>query len=145
MAPPAELQQPVSLFRIRLLGLLLEFQHKILSRTSVERLLNKINSISVSKEGKIEAVHGLLQQQETLCLLETCYEARRGGESHKLQASVNDVIVTNGFFFCGRMADTNIGLSLNERMMLLQSTLHIHDIRSELSKSEALRKRLLCF
>ena len=37
-----------------------EFQHKMLSRTNLERLLNKTGSSGVSKDGKKEAVHGLL-------------------------------------------------------------------------------------
>ena len=45
------------------IGLLREFQHKMLSRT---KLLNKTDSSSISKDGKIEAVHGLLEQQQTL-------------------------------------------------------------------------------
>jgi len=41
----------------------------MLSRTSLDRLLNKIDSSGVSKDGKIEAaVHGLLEQQQTLCI-----------------------------------------------------------------------------
>jgi len=39
------------------------------SRISLDRLLNKIDRRSVSKDGKIEAVHGVLKQQQTLCLL----------------------------------------------------------------------------
>jgi len=52
------------------------------SRTSRARLLNKIDSSNVSKDGKTEAMHGLLEQRQTLCLLETWYAARRGGVSH---------------------------------------------------------------
>jgi len=33
-----------------------------------DKLLNKIDSSSVSKYGKIEAVHGLLEQQQMLCI-----------------------------------------------------------------------------
>jgi len=57
----------------------MEFQRKIL--TSLDRLLNKINSSSVLKDGKIEAVRSLLEQQETLYLLEIEYAARRGRKS----------------------------------------------------------------
>jgi len=46
-----------------------EFEHKILRRTSLDRLLNKIDSSSVLKDGKIEAVQGLPEQQQILCLL----------------------------------------------------------------------------
>jgi len=42
-----------------------EFRHKMLSRTSLNRMLNKIDSSSVSKDGKIEVIHGLLEQQQT--------------------------------------------------------------------------------
>jgi len=41
------------------------FHHKMLSRTSLARLPNKIDSSSVSKDGKIAVVHGL----QTLCML----------------------------------------------------------------------------
>jgi len=42
----------------------------MLSRTSLDRLLNRIDSSSVSKDGKTEAVmHGLLEQQQTLCTI----------------------------------------------------------------------------
>jgi len=40
----------------------------MLSRASLAGLLNKIDSSSsVSKDGKIEPVHGLLEQQQTAC------------------------------------------------------------------------------
>jgi len=52
-------------------------------------LINKIDSSSVLKDGKIEVVHGLPEQQQT-SLLKTWYAARRGGQSCKRQASVND-------------------------------------------------------
>ena len=48
MVPPGDNQQPRFRFRRRLL----EFQHKMLSRTSLYRLMNKINSNSVSKDWK---------------------------------------------------------------------------------------------
>ena len=59
-------------FRFR--RLLREFQYKMLSRTSLARLLNKIDSSSASKDGNIAAVHGLPQQQRTLlyCCLYIC-------------------------------------------------------------------------
>jgi len=48
----------------------------MLSRTSLGRLLDKIDSGSVSKDRKIETSHGLLEQQQTVCTLETiCSEA----------------------------------------------------------------------
>ena len=37
----------------------------MLSRTSMDRLLNKIKS-SALKDGKIEAIHGLLEQHKNL-------------------------------------------------------------------------------
>jgi len=72
--------------------LLQELQHKILSRTSLDRLLNKIDSSIISQDGKIEAIHGLPEQQETLSLicketLETRYAVRRRKVSRL--ASVN--------------------------------------------------------
>jgi len=48
-----------------------EFQHKISSRTSLNRLLNKVDSGDVSKDRKIYAVRGLLEEQEILCLLDS--------------------------------------------------------------------------
>jgi len=44
---------------------LLEFQHKMLSRTS----LKSTAAVYCSKDGKVGATHGLLQQQQTLCVL----------------------------------------------------------------------------
>ena len=68
-------------------------------------LLNKIDSSSVSKDGKIEAVHDLLEQQETLCLLQTLMCSEAGGKSRRRQASVNSDVVSN--VFCSRTADTS--------------------------------------
>jgi len=47
-------------------------QHNWFSRTSVNKLLNKIDCSSVSTERKIEAVHDLLEQQHPLYLLAVC-------------------------------------------------------------------------
>jgi len=58
--PRGEGQQSGSPFR----RLLRKVQHKMLSRTCLDRLLNR----SISKDGRTEAVHGLLEQQQTLCL-----------------------------------------------------------------------------
>jgi len=38
-------------------------QHNLFSRTSLDKLLNKIDCSNVLKDGKIEAVHDLLEQQ----------------------------------------------------------------------------------
>jgi len=86
-------------------------------------LLNRIssNSSNVSKDMKIDAVHGLLKQQQTLCLLGTCYAARLGGKSCMASGIINDV-VSNAF--CSRTANTAT-VSLNERMMVEQSTFFI--------------------
>jgi len=64
-----ESQQPRVCFR-RLVQVI---QHKMLSRTSLDRLLNKTVSCSVLNDGKIEAVHCQFEQQQTLCKLETWY------------------------------------------------------------------------
>jgi len=40
---------------------------QMLSRTKLHRLLNKIDSGSLSKDGKIEAVHGLLAANFYTC------------------------------------------------------------------------------
>ena len=69
MAPLGESQQPGFHFR----WLLWECQHKILSRASLDRLLNKMNSSSVSNDQKIESF--------TVCL-----------NSRKLYVFVGDVI-----------------------------------------------------
>jgi len=45
--------------------LLLDFQHEMLSGTIPAGFLNKVYSSRVSKDGKIEAIHGLLEQQQT--------------------------------------------------------------------------------
>jgi len=67
MAPLGESQQP----KFPFWRLLREFQHKVLSRISLDRLLNKIdnNSTGISKYAKIEVVKGLFEQQKTLCSL----------------------------------------------------------------------------
>jgi len=46
-------------------------QHDMFSRTSLDKLLNKIDcsNVHVLKDGKIEAVHDLLEQQKVLYLL----------------------------------------------------------------------------
>ena len=93
MAPSCEGQQ----IGFRFWRLLRAFQRKIVSRISLDRLLNKIYNSSVSKDWKIEAICGLPEQQETLCLLETSHAARRGGKSRKRQASVNGDVVSNAF------------------------------------------------
>jgi len=102
VAPPVESPQPGFCFP-RLLGLL-QFQHKISSRISLTRLLNNIDSSSVSKDGKMEAmaVHGLLEQQETLWVSEIliCIKAWLKVS----QASVNGDVVSN--VFCKRTVDT---------------------------------------
>jgi len=75
------------------------------SRTSLDRLLNEIDSSSVWKDGKIEVVHGLPEQQQTLCLSETRYAASPGGKSRRRrQAAANGIVVSNAFF--NRTADT---------------------------------------
>ena len=84
-----EIPQPEFCFR----QLLWEFQHKMLSRTSVARLLNKINNGNMLKE----AIHGLPEQQPTLCWLETWCAARRGGKSGRRPSSVNCDVVSNAF------------------------------------------------
>ena len=38
--------------------MLREFQHKMLTRTSLDRLLHIINGRRVSTDGKIETIHG---------------------------------------------------------------------------------------
>jgi len=45
-------------------------QHNLFSGTSLDKLLNKIHCSKVLKDGKIEAVHDLLEQQQALYLLE---------------------------------------------------------------------------
>ena len=44
-------------------------QHNLFSRTSLDKLLNEIDCSNVLKDGKIEGVHNLLDQQLALCLL----------------------------------------------------------------------------
>jgi len=89
------------LFSMTATGIL--FQRKIFSRTSPNRFLNKIDSSSLSKVGKIEDVHGLPKQQGTLCVEDLiCSEAWQ--KSRKHEASVNGDDVSNAF--CSRMADT---------------------------------------
>jgi len=41
-------------------------QYNLFSRTSLDKLLYKINCSSVSKDGKTDAVHNLLEQQQVL-------------------------------------------------------------------------------
>jgi len=59
--------------------------------------LKKLDGSSVSKDGKTEAVHGLLEQQQTLCLLEILYAASNGRKCRGRQASVNSDVVLNAF------------------------------------------------
>jgi len=42
---------------------------------------DKIDGSSISKDVNIEAVHGLLEKWQLLCLLETRYAARYGRKS----------------------------------------------------------------
>ena len=63
-----------------------------MSETSLDRLLNKINSSSESKDGKID--HGLHEQQQT------------GDEAErriKHDASVNHVVVSNAYCSSGHV------------------------------------------
>jgi len=110
VAPTGESRQPGFHFR----RLLREFQHKTLYRTSLGRLLNKIDSKSISKDGKTQVVHDLLERQQTLCMSETWYAVIRDGKTLRRQASVNGDVVLNAF--CSRTADTS-NVSLSERMM----------------------------
>jgi len=59
---------------------------EMLSKTSLDMLPNKIDSSSVLKDGKTQAIYGLLKQQQTFCSLENliCTAATRG---EVLQAS----------------------------------------------------------
>ena len=41
-------------------------QHNLFIRTSLDNLLNEIDCSNVMKDGKIEAVHDLLEQQQAL-------------------------------------------------------------------------------
>jgi len=65
----------------------------MLSRISLDRLLNIIDSSDISKDEKTEAVHGLIEQLQTSCLLETSYAARRGGKYRMREASVNGDLI----------------------------------------------------
>jgi len=49
-------------------------QHNLFSRTSLDKLLNKIDcsNVGLLKDGKTEAVHDLLEQQQALNLLAIC-------------------------------------------------------------------------
>ena len=49
--------------------MLMGVQHNLFSRTSLDILLNKIDCSNVLKDGKIEAVNDLLEQQQVLYLL----------------------------------------------------------------------------
>jgi len=44
-------------------------QHNMFSRTNLDKLLNTINCSNVLKDGKIEAVYDLPEQQQPLYLL----------------------------------------------------------------------------
>jgi len=45
-------------------------QNSLFSKTSLDKLLNKINCSNILKDGKIEAIiHDLIEQQEALYLL----------------------------------------------------------------------------
>jgi len=44
-------------------------KHNMFRRTGLGKLLNKIDCSSVLRDGKIEAVHSLLEQQQALYLL----------------------------------------------------------------------------
>jgi len=50
----------------------------MLSRTSMDRLLNKTDSSSVLKDGKTESVHGLLQHQSFLYVCQRLDTQLRG-------------------------------------------------------------------
>jgi len=71
--------------RFRFWKLLQKFQLKILSRTSLERLLNKSDSSSVLKDQKTQAIHSQPEQQKSSRWVETSYAVRHGGKV--LQAS----------------------------------------------------------
>ena len=74
-------------------------------------------------------MHGLPEQQETLCLLENEYAARCGGKSRKRQTSVNDDVASNAF--CSKTTDIS-NIFLNERMVSVQ--LIIHNVWTEVRK-----------
>jgi len=49
--------------------MLRKVQQNLFIRTSLDKLLNKIDCSNVLKDGKIEVVHDLLEQQQALYLL----------------------------------------------------------------------------
>jgi len=110
MAPPGESQRPGFRFQ----RLLLEFQHKMLSRSSLARFLNKIANSSVSKDRKIASVHGLLNQLQTFCLLETWYMQRGVAKVTQVPAR-RQLMMTSSL----QQNDGHIKLSLSERMMFV--------------------------
>jgi len=88
---------------------------------------------------KTETVHGLLEQQQTLSLLETCYALRAGGKSGRHEAPVNSVVIQNAF--CRRTADTP-DRYLNDTMMFVQAV--FHNVWSKVTKQKkGLAKSLL--
>jgi len=87
----------------------------MLSRTSLDRLLNISNSRSVSKDWEIEAIHGLLEvEQQQLNVVHVvnliCNKALRSLADIRNTEIVNGVVVMHAFR--NRTADTsNISLS----------------------------------
>ena len=84
----------------------------------------------LSKDGKIEAVHCLLEQRQTLSLLEIWRAARRGGKSRRHKTSVNSDVVLNAF--CSRTADTT-NRFLSDRKTFLPC--FFHNVCTEVNKA----------
>jgi len=78
--------------------------HKMWSRTSLQRLLNTIQYQQQWFDGKTEAVHCLLEQQQTVWLLKILSALTHGGKSRGREESVNSLwlpyVIGGPLYFC---------------------------------------------
>jgi len=71
-------------------------QHNMFSRTSPDKLLNKIHCSNVLKDEKIEAVHNLLEQQQAVYLWQ--FDLQQGMAGSLARAPANDDVISGMHF-----------------------------------------------
>jgi len=98
-------------------------QNNMFSRTSIVKLLNKIDCSNVLKDGKIEAVHDLLEQQQALYLLALCICRLHQGLTESLTSVRHQWMVTSYLECILRKNRSN--RSLNGTVMFMKSIFFI--------------------
>jgi len=111
-------------------------QHNLFSRTSLDKLLNKIDSRNVLKDGKIEAVHDLFEQQQAYLICRLHQSLAEGLRSVKHQW-----IVTPYVECILRKTMDRWNRSFNDTIMFMKS---IFTARCTIVQSMVLRSHVVC-